>query len=189
MECADVLMALAKHTIALGSSSFDMGSDLVNGLTFLEYFVPTNENSSSFNSSFSIENNINKTVVISEVPSEYNEDRVHQIWGILSVLLIFVPGIVYGFPEMISDICKRKWYNAFSVLFFCIFFPVVFIFIQLYAIIKICRKKEVSQVIQTSITSMTAAEAGLESTGQLMLQIFTILNGFPSNWIQKELLN
>ena len=43
MECKDVFMGLAKHTIALGSSSFDMGSDLVNGLTFLGYFENRNE--------------------------------------------------------------------------------------------------------------------------------------------------
>ena len=185
MECNDVLMGLAKHTIALGSSSFDMGSDLVNGLSFLGYFKLTNENVTASNSSFSLENDINTTIAISEVPSDNIENQVHQIWGILSIILIFPPGFVLYFPEMIGDICDMNWCNAFFMLVFSIFFPVVFISIQLYTIIMTCLKKEVSQRDQTFITRMTAAEAGLESTGQLMLQIFTILNGFPSNWIQK----
>ena len=116
MECQDVLMGLAKYTIALGSSSFDMGSDFVNGLTLLGYFEPKNENTSAFNSSFLIENDINKTAEISEVTSDNIEDQTHQTWGILSILLIFWPGFVYGFSEMISAIYEREWRQAFFIL-------------------------------------------------------------------------
>ena len=181
-RCID---GIAKHTFALGSSSFDMGSDLVNGLSFLGYFETTNENSSASNLSFSLENFINKTVAVSEVPNDNIEDQVHKIWGILSILFMFLPGFVIGFPIVINNICKRDWLKAFGWLVISIFFPVLFIFVQLYAIIMTCLKKELSQEFQTAITIMTAAEAGLESTGQLMLQLFTIVNSFPSNWTQK----
>ena len=185
MECKDVLMGLARYTIGLGSSFFDMGSDLINGLNFLK---PSNETLSASNSSYSITNMTNTTVeIVNETSNNIVYDQVHQIWGTMSIMMIFLPGFVYGIPIMISNICKRDWSTALKSLVGSIFFPFIFFFVQLFAIILTCLKKEVKEVDQevpTVITRMTAAEAALESTGQLMLQIFTIMNGFPSNWIQ-----
>ena len=65
------------------------------------------------------------------------------------------------------------------------FFPVNFIVLQLKAIMMACHKQEVDQAEQTRITSMNSAEAALESTGQLLLQLYTLLNGYPSTTIQK----
>ena len=80
MKCKDVLMGLVKHTIALVSSAFDIGSDLANGLNF---FKPTNETSSASNSSDSSGKSTDTTIGIVGVLSDDSEDQVHQIWGIM----------------------------------------------------------------------------------------------------------
>lgn len=157
MECKDVLMGLAKHTIAFVSSSFDIGSDLVNGLNF---FKPANETSSASNSSDSSGKTTDTTIGMVGVPSDDSDYQVHQIWGIMSLILMFLPGFIYCSPKMIHKICERDWRGAFMFMAASIFFPVLFICVQLYAIITTCLKIKVDQFISKLITSMTAAEAG-----------------------------
>ena len=89
-----MMMGLAKHTIAFGSSSLDMGSDFVNALNILGYFKnysPTSKSFSSSNASFSLSNTSNMTIGNVEEPMVAIEDQVHQIWGIISMALIFLP--------------------------------------------------------------------------------------------------
>ena len=187
MACKDMIIGLVKHTIALGSSSFDMGSDFVNALNFLGYFHShlENETLSTVNSPYFISNNTNITSGMNNaLTNKKNEAKVHQTWGIMSMMLIFLPGFVYGFTELIEDILERKWCHAFVNLVLNILFPFIFIFWQLFALIITC-KEQVSQYYQAMVTSMTSAEAALESTGQLLLQLFTLINGYPSSTIQR----
>ena len=187
MDCKGVFIGFAKHTIAFVSSSFDMGSDFVNALNFLGYFKnssPTNVTLSLSNSSF-LSNTSNMTVGNVEEPMVAIKDQVHYIWGILSMFLIFLPGLVGFFPIVIKNIFERNWCVAFALLGSSILFPIFFLGYQLFAIIRICIKREVNQFEKTFITTLTGLEAAIESTGQLMLQIFAIINGYPSTTIQK----
>ena len=99
---------------------------------------------------------------MNEAPMIENiEAKVHQTWGIMSMMLIFLPGFVRGFTVLIEDILERKWCHAFENLVINIFFPFIFVFWLLFALIITC-KKQVSQYYPAMITSMTSAEAALE---------------------------
>ena len=166
---------------------FDIGSDFFNAVNLLGVFHNSlvNETLPGINASYSISNHTNTSSVIDETPIYDIETEVHQIWGIMSMMLIFLPGFVVGFPLAIKEILKGKWCYALYNLVVTISFPFFFIFMQLLAIIETGRKQEVDQKVQGFFTKLTATEAALESTGQLLLQILTILNGYPSTTIQK----
>ena len=187
MKCKDVFITLAKHIFSFSASSLDMGFDFLNGLNFLGYCKSVSEALSdrSFLAYSSIESKTNTAIAIAEEPSENIVTQLHQIWGTLSIMMIFLPGFVFWLPEIISLISNGQCCDVLSFLLGSMFFPVYFIYIQLYAIIMTCCGKELDQQKKTRITQMTAAEAGIESTGQLMLQLFTIINGYPSGLIQK----
>ena len=64
-------------------------------------------------------------------------------------------------------------------------FPIVMLLMQLYPIIATCFGENWTQNDQLFITKFTGIEAAVESTCQLLLQIFTILYKYPSSTIQK----
>ena len=186
MSFQTMSLGLIKHTFALGSSSFDMGSDVLNALNMLRSSqISENETLSSFGASMDNRKNTNTYMVIHEAYIDDIEGHRHQIWGALSISLIFLPGFVFWFPFMVQCIREREWNNIFRIFVAIFFFPVNFIVLQLKAIMMACHKQEVGQAEQTRITSMNSAEAALESTGQLLLQLYTLLNGYPSTTIQK----
>ena len=109
---------LAKHTFTFSTSSFDMGSDIANALTFMGYFNPSNNNVSSnaSNSSFQFINESNSENITSDALNvTVVRDRVHQIWGTIGLVLVFVPGIITMLPQMISDIYKKDWDGVFEM--------------------------------------------------------------------------
>ena len=180
-----MMMGVIQHTFGLGSSLFDMGSDVVNALNMLGSLKYSPKDTMSLSKSYSAHLNNNDVTFGMNEPIDGTEEKTHHIWGTLSMLLIFLPGFVFYFPVVIQCIREREWSNVFKFLFAMVFFPTSFIFSQLRAIITVCRKEEVDKAEQTRITSMNSAEATLESTGQLLLQLFTLLNGYPSTTIQK----
>ena len=94
-----------------------MGSDFVNALNFLGYFHSPLENETwpTLNSSYFILNDTNITFGMNEAPMIENiEAKVHQTWGIMSMILIFLPGFVHGFTVLIEDILEQKWCHAFE---------------------------------------------------------------------------
>ena len=64
-------------------------------------------------------------------------------------------------------------------------FPFVFLSIQLKAIINTFRNIKIDQEDQLRITQFTGFEAAIESTLQLILQLFIIFTGYPSSILQK----
>ena len=95
-----------------------------------------------------------------------------------------MPGFVFFFPFLISALGNKDWQLTTMFTFFILFFPFAFIFYQFHGIFETCCKREVTQFYQTTVTRMTSAEAAIESTGQLILQLFTVMNGYPSDLIQ-----
>jgi len=179
---------LAKHTVTLCTSSFDVGSDITNALMFMGYFntsnnhVTPNESNSSFH--FNNESLWEKTTD-DEPNVTAVRDRVHQIWGTIGLVLVFVPGLITILPSSIGAIYEKKWFDGCKFLIRSLVFPFTFIVFQLVAVIMTCFKAKVSEYHQMKITRYTGIEASVESCGQLLLQIFSILYGYETTTIQK----
>ena len=144
MDCKGVLMGFAKHTIAFGSSLFDMGSDFVNSLSLFGYFNSANNISSAFNSSRSAPNSTNTIIGIADETINSIANQEHPIWGSLSLVLIFMPGFVFFFPFLISALGNKDCQSTIMFIFFILFFPFGFIGYQSYAIFATLCKREVT---------------------------------------------
>ena len=178
---------LAKQIFTFGTSSFDMGSDIANALTFMGYFTSSMNNGTS-NVSHSSPYYNNQTIWENTTDDGLNvtaiRDRVHQIWGTMGLILVCVPGIITMFPYLIGAIYKKEWDMVCIYLIIALTFPLLFIVIQLVGVIMVCCKSDIKEINQ-SITRFTGVEASIESSGQLLLQIFTILFGYETDTIQK----
>ena len=191
--------ALGKHTLTFSSSLFDVVSDVINSLNFMGYYknstqidVRLTDETKDSNSSILYHNHSNVCSLTFGSDVEEN-GAVHQIWGIVSMILVFLPGIISGFLlvvimffETVSR-CNCKMFGyALIALLISLTFPFVFLFGQLVAIVMLLfgKEKSVSEY-QFFITAITNIEASVESVGQLCLQLFTILYGYPSGLIQK----
>ena len=187
-------IGLAKNTFTFSSSLFDVVSDIINSLTFMGYYNPSTNNatSPSYNntsvstnqSSWMNSSEINSTMTTVEYPIAKDGYRVDEIWGMVGFVIVMLPGIVGGFPWVICRLYKREFFRAFGVLIVSLTFPIQFLVLQLVAIIKICCKSNLSQGHQLIITLLTAIESQVESCCQLLLQLFTIINGYDTNTIQ-----
>ena len=191
-------VALGKHTLTFSSSLFDVVSDVINSLNFLGYYKNTTDIDSFYtNRSRFLENftYIDSGVCNNTLEREVEEnDQVHQIWGILSMVLVFLPGIVGGFcltAVILYEAAEQKSCKVaqvaqvFVLLVVSIMFPFAFLISQLTVLVMVCMNEEIDQDIQFFITGITNIEASVESVGQLCLQLFTILYGYPSGLIQK----
>ena len=188
-------MDLAKHSITLGSTIFDIGSDIANSLNFLGVFnndTYINITASSINNVTSPTTNTSKTPICAPneiIRCETTDQRYDFIWGILSLVIVFLPGAFLGVSEVLKSISDKKWRRVFLVLvagipLLSVAVPFWLMYIQLLAIIKTCRKKEVSQSEKLLIIQSAGFESSIESTLQLLLQLFTLLNGYPGTLIQ-----
>ena len=111
--------------------------------------------------------------------------RVDEIWGTIGLSLVFVPGIIAMFPEMVAYIYKKEWRQAFGYFIVGLTFPILFLVLQFAAIMMTCCKSRLDVDHMSFITRFTGIEAAVESCGQLLLQIFTILYNYETGKIQK----
>ena len=81
----------------LASSSFDIGSDLINSLDFLGY---------------NISDTITDTVFGSNTTEIIDKSEEHKTWGILGIFLIFLPGIIAPFPFVVGGVAEGEWKMA-----------------------------------------------------------------------------
>ena len=182
-------LGLAKHTFTFSSTLFDMGSDLANSLNFLGLFNPNT--SSNVTSNFPDQQSINystKTLCITNkidhCASKDHRDDI--IWGIVSLGIIFLPGFIFGMAFMVRELYnKNRMKILLKVPFIPVFFPFWMLHHQIKAIINTLRKKKIQKQEKQKAAFNMGLEASIESTCQLMLQLFTILNGYPSSSLQK----
>ena len=174
----------------LGSYCFDVGSDILNGLSFLHDSRNTTVNV-IFNSTIegSFLHNETKFYNLSERYQEVEITKPDTIWGVLSLSLVFMPGLILGVAAgmgFIADDWKkcRSWMGALFWLVVGAFFPVIVPFIFIYNIVRMMLKKEVQKYANWMITVASGLEASLEALPQLVLQLHTILNGYDTTWIQ-----
>jgi len=144
--------ALGKHTLTFSSSLFDVASDVINSLNFLGYStefrsVLGNVTTESENTTL----NCNDSIVCNPIfqISLREHDDVHQIWGIIGLALIFLPGIVGGsgfvvatsYKAISGRSCK---YFGISLLFLLmsIIFPFAFLIGQMTAMCMVIFRKK-----------------------------------------------
>ena len=163
---------LAKQIFTFSTSSFDVGSDIANSLAFMGYFTSSmNNGTSNISNSFPFYNN--QTFWENTTDNGSNDtaikDRVHQIWGILGLVLVCVPGIITMLPLLIVAVYKKEWREAFFYLILALTFPFLFIVIQLVGVIMVCCKsRESIKKVNGWITRFTGIEATIESSGCLL---------------------
>ena len=112
------------------------------------------------------------------------DQREDGIWGVLSLLIVFLPGAIMGIGAMLGQIFDIDWCCAIFYLILgiplpSVGFPLIVLLIPLFSIFQKCRKEEVDQEFQTIITQAIGLESSIESTSQLLL------NGYHSTSPQK----
>ena len=188
-------LGLGKHLFNFGFTSFDIGSDIANSLNFLGVFNNdkyTNITSISFtNLTYPITSN--PTMPLS-VTNEMNlcptiDQREDYIWGMLSLGIVFLPGIIWSSSDITKAIYNRNWRLLVCWIILqpmlSLIFPLALLFLQFGAILLKCFQFEVDQEFQLQITRFAATQSSIESTFQLLLQLFTLLNGYQSTLLQK----
>ena len=192
-------LGLGKYTFTFGSTVFDIGSDITNSLNFLGVF----NNDTYTNTTLLPSNNqtyLNTTDSTMPLCATQKitdcadmDQRQDLIWGILSLIIIFLPGALIAFSETLETLSVEGWsilqskislVLTFAIPLLAVFFPFWVLGVQLHAIITKCRKKDFGQEDQLRITRLTGFEASIESTLQLLLQLFTILNGYDTTPLQ-----
>ena len=127
---------------------------------------------------------ITSTITTAECPIAESEQNVHEIWGIVGLIIVFLPGIVAGLPYVLAGLLRKKFCGAIVIAILSIMFPISFLILQLGAILMICCKIKVPQLYQLIITMVTGIESSVESTCQLLLQLFTIIYGYDTSTVQ-----
>ena len=108
-----------------------------------------------------------------------------MVWGTVALIIIFLPGLISAFPKMIVYISEREWFYFFLWLSLGLFFPIMFLGAQLITLGMILIKLDIEQSQQSGLISMLGMESSIESFFQIVLQVFTILNGYSTTIIQK----
>ena len=194
-------------TTTFCASNFDIGSDLINSLDFLGYNV-SRTLSDSLPKSFLLRHNLTSVRMIDETNEADSREiyDVHQIWGALGILIMFLPGLVMiplalaylihgrnAFKETYSELefdaaasTKSHKYEVLGVIFgVCanLFYPIAMICASFASLSKACRGK--GSELQTLSTWMVGHEAFLESFPQILLQCFTIAYGYDVTTVQR----
>ena len=203
MDCVGLLKVLfGKQTFTVTTSLFDVVSDLINSLNFLGFYNISMDEKSILKKEFVYSCNLSHTVNISNlckltVTTDYGEtEEIHQTWGIISIFLMFLPGIIGGSLIMAwtcINFTKQRDCSTFGNFSIAILlssmFPVMFLLGQLLLLFPSCIKRNCgekeSEVIEFMVTGVAYLESSIESVGQLCLQLYTILYGYQSNWIQE----
>ena len=186
-------LGLGKYTFTFGSTAFDIGSDITNSLDFLGVF-----NKDTYpNTTLLPSNNVTylNTTTMPLCNTQKSTDcaamdqRQDLIWGILSLSIIFLPGALLAFASILELLYEDKrpkilLWITFAIPLLAVAFPFLVLYKQSHAIITKCRKRDIEPKDQLKITQLTGIEAFLESTIQLLLQLFTILNGYDTTPLQ-----
>ena len=178
---------LGKCLFTLSTSLVDVSSDIVQSLDFMGYKIST-----SIINEITGENNFSDTINNSSLVMEHKgnittveeEYRVDEIWGILGLSIIFLPGIVTGVPLLVGMVFDRQWKVALFAILLIFTFPVTLVILQLIVIVRLCQNSEIDQDLKMSRTQAIGAEAFFEGFCQLLLQMFSLLYGYSITKIQ-----
>ena len=99
-------------TSTFGATSFDIGSDLINSLDFLGYNASHIILNNLLNQFYSSKEDHNLTCTDTfngtTIAESAEKVEIHQIWGILGILIMFLPGIASILPFLFSTIKRGR---------------------------------------------------------------------------------
>ena len=171
MSC---IIDFTKNLVTLLTSMFDVGSDVVNSLDFMGYnisstIVDTVTGTKETSSSGKVTNSMNS--------SEFNTDntnseyRVDNTWGVISMVIVFMPGMLASIPMIAHSVCERNWGILIVAIVLSVTFPIAFLILQLAGLF-FCGSSENSgggYIIKLFVVLATGLEASVESSCQLSL--------------------
>ena len=174
----DMCWSLLKDVLwPIATSWFDVFSDLTNALDLLGVSVsnPSNDN---------------ETVTANvTVPS------IDIIWGCCGLGIMFLPGLFLTLTPYVfmkgTRLAMKTWQTKqfeylremILTLLGLIFFPVSVFLLQLLSLL-ICADENSETRYKHVLATLVAAEAYFESFPQILLQLFTIINGRGATGIQ-----
>ena len=124
------LLGLGKHIFGFASSVFDVGSDIANSLSFLgvlnhnsTYNILTHHASTTATpltpSNFTIPINATNEMILCTT-TDMGEDL---IWGVLSLLIVFLPGFICGKCGLFSLFRKNTGViYSYSLFVVCLYY-------------------------------------------------------------------
>ena len=117
-------LGIGSNIFTLGSTGFDIGSDVANSLNFLGVFNNDRFNNITYLSSTNMTyltstNRILPYITAIEMthcaPTDQGEDF---LWGIISLGIVLLPGAFSALAFTLSEIFKRNWGLAFLFFIF-----------------------------------------------------------------------
>ena len=162
-------IGVGKHSFTFGSTIFDIGSDIANSLNFLGVWNNDTYNSSTSLSITNITHSMTANLTLPLTAANGMKEcamigeRQDLIWGILSLMVVFLPGAFLGVSEVLKSISDKNWCRIPYVLIpgiplLAVVVPFWLLSYQLLAIVTKCQKKEVTQKQQLLITKDTGFE-------------------------------
>ena len=178
------MSVFAKSLFTALTSLFDVGSDLINSFDFLGYNASTDLSNKIYDTITSIARNDTPSCVEDGFQSNGNDNveyNVHETWGYVGIGIIFLPGII--FLHALYYVRKQKSLFIAGILLVPIY-PVFMLLVQLLGIFTSCSSSNMSKKVQVFIALAVGLEAFFESFCQIVLQIFTIIYGYPVTTVQ-----
>ena len=161
-----VYVDLGEQCFTFIASVSDITSDFINSLDFLGYDISAKITDSMSGREHKINN------------------RVDPNWAVWSMFTIFLPGILSGIPALIQKSYDKNWPGIFIAASVVLLFPFLLITQQIRGIINTCKKGKNSHHFLDDLAGYVGAEAYFESFPQLVLQVYTICNGYCVTTIQ-----
>ena len=188
---------LFSATATFASSSFDIGSDLVNSLDFLGHNA-----TKTMSESFYLRHNLTRIIDGTSKANPQEISNLHQIWGALGISIMFFPGIIKIPLPLVYLMHGRNWLNEtlkdfdvradkksrriesyFFQVTHMLVCPIAIFLGSFSALCKAFLGK--SSEVQKASTVMVGHEAFFESFPQILLQCFTIAYGYEVTTVQE----
>ena len=156
---------IIESLISIFASVFDITTDLRNSMDFLRYNVTNGSNQGNG--------------II---------ERSDPLWTGIGIGIVFLPGLLSIPLFFTTAITNRSWKGALAALILSLFYPITLIVVQLLMLLIACTGRGgngKNKGIQGVAMTMVGLEAFWESFPQMVLQVCTLLYGYPITPIQR----
>ena len=156
---------IIESLISIFASVFDITTDLRNSMDFLRYNVTNGSNQGNG--------------II---------ERSDPLWTGIGIGIVFLPGLLSIPLFFTTAITNRSWKGAIAALILSLFYPITLIVVQLLMLLIACTGRGgngKNKGIQGVAMTMVGLEAFWESFPQMVLQVCTLLYGYPITPIQR----
>ena len=177
ISSAFFIQRISDHVLPFNKSEIGNSTDIVYPLNpTTTYRIDQTTTSSKPSESYTVDQIWGNQTTASNYQND-TDANVHLIWGILGIIIIFLPGLMSGLPFVGMMIMRRKLGWALLWLLMSFTFPLSFLAIQVLGIFNCVPRFKNQEKYAVLRSLLNGAEASIESSLQLSLQIYTILNG------------